>query len=373
MANSSTNLDLISSGQASKEVTANAVFDAGSPATSFGRRASTTSGLTWGLYGGTALLNGVPVQVANDSFQLVASRTQQIEAGPVSSTTRAVTAITAANPCVVTVGSNHGFEVGDVVWFDNSLAMTNLRKSFARVTAIAATTITINVNTSGFSGTGSGGTAAKVTTAGTPSVKVGKGLDIGNAFVAPMPLYQIVTGASSVTSYTDHRSTARPESGRVSINVAGNSNVVLTAAQARCQVIELTGTLTGNIALIVPPTVWWWQIQNVTGGAFTVTVRTPAGTGVVATQGLSTVVGSDGTNVVYLSGQKAGSDQAAVTLGNDDGDIGGLTISNPPTQAEVQALRDACEVLADDVRALSTLLHSLRQAGIDLGHIKGSA
>ena len=35
--------------------------------------------------------------------------------------------------------------------------------------------------------------------------------------------------------------------------------------------------------------------------------------------------------------------------------IGGLTISDPPTQAEVQALRDKTEELADDVRALAAL------------------
>jgi hypothetical protein len=53
--------------------------------------------------------------------------------------------------------------------------------------------------------------------------------------------------------------------------------------------------------------------------------------------------------------QPSGADQAAVTIGNTDGEIGGLTISDPPTQAEVQALRDACEELADDVRALAAL------------------
>ena len=38
-----------------------------------------------------------------------------------------------------------------------------------------------------------------------------------------------------------------------------------------------------------------------------------------------------------------------------------------------QALRDKCEELADDVRALSTLIHSLRSALISLGAVKGSA
>jgi len=60
-------------------------------------------------------------------------------------------------------------------------------------------------------------------------------------------------------------------------------------------------------------------------------------------------------------------------LGNTDGEIGGLTVSDPPTQAEVQALRDKAEELADDVRALSTLIHSLRTALVTEGVVKGSA
>ena len=71
--------------------------------------------------------------------------------------------------------------------------------------------------------------------------------------------------------------------------------------------------------------------------------------------------------------QPAGADQATVTLGNADGEIGPLTILDPPTQAEVQALRDKCEELADDVRALSTLVHALRGALVAVGVVKGSA
>jgi len=42
-----------------------------------------------------------------------------------------------------------------------------------------------------------------------------------------------------------------------------------------------------------------------------------------------------------------------------DGAISGLTISNPPTQAEVRALRDKCEMLADDCRALRNKVKEL--------------
>ncbi len=45
-----------------------------------------------------------------------------------------------------------------------------------------------------------------------------------------------------------------------------------------------------------------------------------------------------------------------------DGDIGGLTISDPPTQLEVQALRDKCEMLADDCRALRQTVADLISA-----------
>jgi hypothetical protein len=71
--------------------------------------------------------------------------------------------------------------------------------------------------------------------------------------------------------------------------------------------------------------------------------------------------------------QPAHADQAAVVLGNANAEIGGLTISAAYDQAEVEALRDRCEELADDVRNLSVLLHAIRTALVNFGAIKGSA
>lgn len=71
--------------------------------------------------------------------------------------------------------------------------------------------------------------------------------------------------------------------------------------------------------------------------------------------------------------EQAHANQAAVTLGNTNAEIGGLTISAAYAQGEVQALRDKCEELADDVRALSVLLHQIRTDLIAFGAIKGSA
>lgn len=95
MASSTTHLDTISSSQAQKEVTANAMFDAASPAMLFGRRASTTSGLTLGYYGGYMMVDGVLTSIANGTTLLAASQTNYVEAtraGVVSDNTTGFTA-----------------------------------------------------------------------------------------------------------------------------------------------------------------------------------------------------------------------------------------------------------------------------------------
>lgn len=83
------------------------------------------------------------------------------------------------------------------------------------------------------------------------------------------------------------------------------------------------------------------------------------------------------TSAAWSTGVKlaeiAHADQAAVVLGNADNEIGALTFSSPPTQAECEALRDKCEELADDLRAMHVLLEQIRTDLISAGTIKGSA
>jgi len=95
MANSTTNLPTVSASQASKEVTVNALFDAHSPASLFGRNAVTTSALTWGYLGGCLNVAGTPTQIANGTVSLTGSATNYVEAttaGVVSANTSAFTA-----------------------------------------------------------------------------------------------------------------------------------------------------------------------------------------------------------------------------------------------------------------------------------------
>lgn len=212
MSNSTATFDPIVQSQASKEITANAYFDAVSPASAFGRRQSTTSGLTWGYYGATITVDGVLTQIANGTLTLTASATNYVE------TTRAGV---------------------------------------------------VSKNTTGF-------------TAGS------------------VPLYSVVTGASTVTSYTDYRLQSVPYTGRMA-KAMSDANTTLTAAEARNQIIEFTGTLTAARNIVMPLAAQQWTVFNGTTGGFGVQFIGATGTGITVAAGKRAIVYSDGTNVVRAS------------------------------------------------------------------------
>ena len=213
MSNSTTLLDLISSSQAQKETTANAMLDAASPSMIFGRRASTTSALTWGYYGGRLLVDGVLTAIANGTVALTASTTNYVE-------------VTRAG--------------------------------------------VVSKNTTGF-------TAGQI------------------------PLYTIVTGTTSVTSYTDERAWVDPKCLTHDASFAiTTADVTLTAAQARCRYLTTTGVLTGDRNVILPDRGEWIVYCNNTG-AFTTTFKTSGGSGIVVAQTKRAILYADGTNVVRVT------------------------------------------------------------------------
>lgn len=82
MANSTTSIPLISASQSAKEVTANGLFTAASPAMLYGRDPVNTSALTWGYLEGNLMIDGVPTFIAAGTVALTASATNYIEADP---------------------------------------------------------------------------------------------------------------------------------------------------------------------------------------------------------------------------------------------------------------------------------------------------
>jgi len=215
MSNSTQFLDLIAVAQASKEVTANALFDAMSPAAIFGRREAGCSGLTWAYYGGWMYTTGGTLhQIQNGTVTLTASANNRVEV-------------------------------------DN------------------AGVVFVHTNAAGF----------------TPG---------------RLPLYLVVTGTASVTSWHDYRSMPWPITTLSrAVETVTTADVTVTLS-ARADYIEVTGALTGNRNLIVPAN-GQWSIFNNTTGAFTLTVKTQSGTGVSVGQTKRCILIADGTNVVRVT------------------------------------------------------------------------
>ena len=80
-------------------------------------------------------------------------------------------------------------------------------------------------------------------------------------------------------------------------NVAGSSNVTLTTAETQNKLLTFVGALTGNIEVIFPAIVNVYYLFNDTSGAFTLTVKTLAGTGFVLPQGQRIIAFCDGVDI----------------------------------------------------------------------------
>lgn len=82
------------------------------------------------------------------------------------------------------------------------------------------------------------------------------------------------------------------------INVAGTGTYTLTSTELNRVAYSFTGLLTGNRFIVVPPTIQQYWIANNTTGAYTLTVKTASGVGVVVNQGARTIAYCNGSDVV---------------------------------------------------------------------------
>lgn len=117
-----------------------------------------------------------------------------------------------------------------------------------------------------------------------------------------VPLYAAVTAGSVVTSYTDYR-LAPPALPRLSVSLASDANLTLTAAQARAALLDITSsvslTATRDIVLPLKPQVW--MVANGTTGAQSLQFIGATGTGVTVANAKAAIVFADGSNIRRLT------------------------------------------------------------------------
>ena len=113
----------------------------------------------------------------------------------------------------------------------------------------------------------------------------------------------VIPGATSGTSdkwivvaYQKAQNAFPVTSGSASVALS-SVEVTLTSDQSAYPVITFTGTLTADVTVIFPNDIKSYRVLNNTTGAFTVTCKTSAGTGVVVPAGSSDIF-CNGTNIV---------------------------------------------------------------------------
>ena len=151
--------------------------------------------------------------------------------------------------------------------------------------AIANGTITLTASTINYVEATRAGVVSTNTTGWTPG---------------SIPLYYIVTGASSVTTYTDIRVTNFPVCNRA-VKALADANYVLAYTEAQSQILEFTGALTAQRNITVPLGARQWTVFNNTTGGFGLQFIGATGTGIVVSMGKRAIVYADGANVVRVT------------------------------------------------------------------------
>ncbi|MFN9105518.1 MAG: hypothetical protein ACK5X1_03030 [Betaproteobacteria bacterium] len=124
-----------------------------------------------------------------------------------------------------------------------------------------------------------------------------------------IPLYEVVTNATTVTSYTDRRAWVQPlhVAGLLSRSMTSDANITLTAAEARNQVLRFTSavSLTTTRDVIVPLAPQIWTVSNETTGAQSLRFIGATGTGITVANARRAIIFSDGTNIVRATADQA--------------------------------------------------------------------
>lgn len=113
-----------------------------------------------------------------------------------------------------------------------------------------------------------------------------------------LPLYSLVVGSSTITSYTDQRTTYVLND--TLAKALSDANTTLTQAEAANAVLSFTGTLTATRDIVVPLVGnRQWTVYNGTGQSLRFIGA--SGTDITVATVKHAIVRSDGTNIVRVT------------------------------------------------------------------------
>ena len=279
------------------------------------RTISTTGDGTWsvsfdGTTNTTATLTLASTGVTAGTYKAVTVDVKGRVTTGLALTTGLVTSTTSAGTSNVnTTNTNTYLNVVETVGASTSSAGTSTQ-------IIGAGTVTVTSDTGGkltITGaqniTGNAGTATKLATARTingVSFNGTANITVADSTKAPLES-PTLTGTPKSTTAVDGTNTTQIATTAFVQNTVGGylsktgltgGTITLTDAEVSNVVLYFAGALTSNLIVVVPVTNRrLWAAINGTTGAFTLTVKTSAGTGVTVAQGKRNLIYTDGTNV----------------------------------------------------------------------------
>lgn len=170
-----------------------------------------------------------------------------------------------------------------------------------------------------FQGGSTGGTIAG--NGGTDEIYNASGSSATSLAIAAGETITIVNNGSATGWYVVFDGLSAPVvntavNGGQSISCTAGGTITLTATQAVAQIMIFTGTLPSNTIIVVPTAFKTFVVENSTTGAYTLTVKTASGSGVIVNQGKTQELICDGTNVVISSTDLIGSGICPITIWN---------------------------------------------------------
>jgi len=111
------------------------------------------------------------------------------------------------------------------------------------------------------------------------------------------------------------------------IALPSSGTYTLTTAQQNKTAYKFTGALTGNIIVIVPPTVQQYWVNNATTGSYTLTIKTSSGSGLVVDQNQHQILYCDSTDMINASTQGISTPISIANGGTGSTTAGGARIN----------------------------------------------
>jgi hypothetical protein len=151
-----------------------------------------------------------------------------------------------------------------------------------------------------------------------------------------------------------------------SISVTGGT-VTLSGAQLNRIAYKFVGTLTSNCIIVVPATVQQYWINNGTSGAFTLNVKTSAGTPTQVNQGAKGIYYCDGSSIILAS------DPTAFTLPVTvaDGGTGATTASAARLNLGITLFADPIVTATTGASVRTTIGAAAAGANSDITSLSG--